>query len=452
MNPAVSTPTVGGTRLRSRRRQVLWDGGTAAVAAWTAACGVGGSQGTPQQSAKPVTLSWMTDWTGGARGEATKQSIATYQSLFPHVTLELQAVTSDLQQAQTANLAAGTLASVLYFSPNWFEQWAEKGLISDLGPWLKKYRFEKDGYFWDSRAMEYKGKTYTLPYHLGDGVWVYNQSMFERAGVALPTDAWTTEDFLAAGRKLTKASENQWGIEMVSTAAHAWPWIYAQGLDLVDLSGPVRKTIIDQPKQREVFQYAYDLVQRYQVSPVLEGKNAVKGLSFQAGNFGMRNGNAPKTLKDPIKDQFKWGVMPTPRWAGNKKRSTNSNHAPQLISKLGEQRGHAEAAAQFIIWMAGEGGQTIVAKTGAAVPVHKKTAYSSVYLDGSVPTLKTELDMLETKPDQLPRGRPVFREFIPWYAALTAVTAQGFGGEIAFGEMITKATQDADAAIRKGVS
>jgi ABC-type glycerol-3-phosphate transport system substrate-binding protein len=210
--------------------------------------------------------------------------------------------------------------------------------------------------------------------------------------------------------------------------------------------------VIDQPKQREVFQYAYDLVQRHQVAPVVEGKNALKGLSFPAGNLAMRNGNAPKSLAPTIREQFKWGVMPTPRWAGNKRRSTNSNHAPHVISKQGEERGHAEAAAQFIIWMAGEGGQSIVAKTGAAVPVHKKTAYGPLYLDGTVPTLKVELEMLETKPDQLPRGRPVFREFIPWYAALTGVLAQGFGGEISFQEMITRATQDADAAIRRGVS
>jgi multiple sugar transport system substrate-binding protein len=430
----------------------LWSGAAASIAPLLAACGAGGAQGPAQQAMKPVTLTYMTDWTGGARGEATKQSIAAYQAQFPHVTLELQGVTGDLLEAQTANLAGGTLASVLYFSPNWFEQWVEKGLLADVTPWLKKLRFEKSDYFWDARAMEYKGKTYTLPYHLGAGVWVYNQTWFERAGVAPPTDAWTTEDFLAAGRALTKAGENQWGIEMLSTALQAWPWIYAQGLDLVDLTGPVRKTTLDQPKQREVFQYAYDLVQRYQVAPVVEGKNAVKGLSFPAGNLAMHAQNAPKTLKDSIKDQFKWGVMPTPRWAGNKKRSTNSNHAPLTISKLGEQRGHAEAAAQFIIWMAGEGGQTIVAKTGAAVPVHKKTAYSPVYLDGAVPTLKTELDMLETKPDQLPRGRPVFREFIPWYDALTGVTKQGFGGEISFGDMIAKATQAADAAIKQGVS
>jgi ABC-type glycerol-3-phosphate transport system substrate-binding protein len=143
--------------------------------------------------------------------------------------------------------------------------------------------------------------------------------------------------------------------------------------------------------------------------------------------------------------------MPTPRWVGNRRRSTNSNHAPQVISKLGEERGHAEAAVQLLIWMAGEGGQSIVARTGAAVPVHKKTAYSPLYLDGVVPTLKVELEMLETKPDQFPHGRPVFREFIPWYDALRGVLVQGFGGEISFQEMITRATQEADAAIRRGV-
>jgi ABC-type glycerol-3-phosphate transport system substrate-binding protein len=115
--------------------------------------------------------------------------------------------------------------------------------------------------------------------------------------------------------------------------------------------------------------------------------------------------------------------------------------------KLAEQRGHADAATQFAMWMAGEAAQTLVAKSGAATPVHKKTANSTVYLDGSPPSLKLQLDLLTKKPDQEARGFRIFKHFNPWYAAILPVLTEGFNGQISVRDMAIKATQVGNAAL-----
>ena len=99
------------------------------------------------------------------------------------------------------------------------------------------------------------------------------------------------------------------------------------------------------------------------------------------------------------------------------------------------------------MWLAGEGGQTIVARTGGATPVHKKTATGSIYLDGSIPNLKLELHLLTKKPDQDARGFRIFKHFVPWNNAITPVLAEGFNGSIGVREMGTKATQVGNAAL-----
>jgi hypothetical protein len=196
-----------------------------------------------------------------------------------------------------------------------------------------------------------------------------------------------------------------------------------------------------------VLEYAVGLIHRHQVAPVLEGSNAVRGLSFDKGNFAITVSNSAKALATGIKDQFQWEVMPTPRWAGTRNRVTNWNHQGHIVMKVAEQRGHGDAATQFAIWMAGEGGQTIVARTGGATPVHKKTATSPVYLDGGPPNLKLQLEMLTRKPDQWARGFRIWKHFQPWFAAITPILALGFAGEISVREMAIRATQAGNAAL-----
>jgi hypothetical protein len=99
------------------------------------------------------------------------------------------------------------------------------------------------------------------------------------------------------------------------------------------------------------------------------------------------------------------------------------------------------------MWMAGEGGAALVAKTGGATPVHKKTATSNLYLDGAPPSLKLQLDLLTKKSDQDARGFRIFKFFNPWNEAIAPVLADGFNGAISVREMGTKATQAGNAAL-----
>ena len=432
------------------RRAALAAGAAMYGAGMLAACATPGSQQPAAQNAQPVTLQWMTDWTGGARLEASKQTLPVFEAENPKIKLEMQSVNDGTYEVFAANMAAGTLPDVMLFSGNLFEYYAEKGAFYDIGPALKKAKFDKESVYYEPQYFEYKGKQHGLPYQFTISSWVYNKTWFRQSGVTPPTDAWTTDDLVAAGQKLNMPEQNKWAIQMQHVPAYAWVWVYANGSDLTTYADPIRSAV-SAPKTLEAFQYAIELIQRHRVAPIVGGPNAVAGIpGFQAGGYAMTVNNSAKSLGTTIKDQFEWDIMPTPRWAGTKKRVTNWNHQGHIVMKQAEVRGHADAAAQFAMWMTADSASTIVAKTGGATPVNKKIATSTVYLDGSPPSLKLQLDMLAKKPDQDARGFRIFKFFTPWNNAITPVLGEGFFGQIGVKEMGTKADQVGNAAIDSG--
>jgi ABC-type glycerol-3-phosphate transport system substrate-binding protein len=170
--------------------------------------------------------------------------------------------------------------------------------------------------------------------------------------------------------------------------------------------------------------------------------------SFQQGGIAIQSGNnSAKGLAAQIGNNFEWDVMPTPRWAGTKRRSTNWNHQGHIVMKQAETRGHADAAVQFAMWMTGEDASTIVSKVAGTTPVNKKLAMSNVYLDGTPPGLKTQLDLLTKKPDQDARGFRIFKSFTPWNTAVQPVINEAMFGLISVRDMGIKGDQVGNTAI-----
>src|SRR5688500_11383916 len=227
----------------TRRAAVAMGAALCGGAGVLAACATPGAQQPAAQNAQPLTLQWMTDWTGGARGEASKQTQPVFEAEHPKIKLDMQAVNDGTYEVFAANQAAGTLPDVMLFSGNLFEYWAEKNAFFDIGPALKRLKFDKESVYYEPQYFEYKGKQHGLPYQFTISTWVYNKTWFRQSGVAFPTDAWTTEDFLAAAQKLNMLDQNKWAIQMQHVPAYAWVWVYANGSDLTTYAEPIRSAV-----------------------------------------------------------------------------------------------------------------------------------------------------------------------------------------------------------------
>jgi len=104
-----------------------------------------------------------------------------------------------------AEAVAGTLQDI-FIVPDFLE-YVRRGVLLDLTPYVEKY------HAWDYLRQIYPallnfhivdGKLYGVPYNLNTSVLYYNRTLFDREGLAYPTEDWTWKELLEAAQRLTK--------------------------------------------------------------------------------------------------------------------------------------------------------------------------------------------------------------------------------------------------------
>src|SRR5688500_12688174 len=80
-----------------------------------AACASGGGQAPAQPSAGPITLTFGTDWSSGARGEIMKQALQFWAQKYPQITLDRHDIGDDYFTRMATDFAAGTQDDVTLF-------------------------------------------------------------------------------------------------------------------------------------------------------------------------------------------------------------------------------------------------------------------------------------------------------------------------------------------------
>jgi raffinose/stachyose/melibiose transport system substrate-binding protein len=200
----------------------------AAAALVTAACGGGGStsnQGKADLSAPPTksgTLSMVTKFADPKYAPYFEKVVKDYETANPGVDIKLEQVGDQPYKDKIRVLSASRDLPDIYFS--WAGDFANKfvraGLAADLtsviGPnteWGKTLAPAA------LKAFEVNGKNYGVPIDLDGKYMVYNKSLFEKAGVKVPT---TLEELLASCDKLKAA-----GIQPIALGNQfGWPAIH----------------------------------------------------------------------------------------------------------------------------------------------------------------------------------------------------------------------------------
>ncbi|OII12442.1 ABC transporter substrate-binding protein [Curtobacterium sp. MCBA15_008] len=108
------------------------------------------------------------------------------------------------------------------------------------------------------------GKLYAIPFNAGPTVMFYNKKLFKAAGVAEPTNDWTTEDFIAAAKATTK--DGVYGFAIPQGSNPISTLMAADGHPYADEKGPK----LDDPNFREALQLLVDLSNKYKVAKPLE--------------------------------------------------------------------------------------------------------------------------------------------------------------------------------------
>lgn len=171
--------------------------------------------GSADQAAN-LSIMW---WGSDVRHEATQKALDMYTAANPKVTFAPEFTSWDGYWQKLPTLAASkTLPDIMQMDAAYIQGYAKRGLLADLSD------LDLSGIVDDQVLENIKidGKVYGVPLSYNGQGMVYDKVALEEAGIKLPTNNWTWEDFFAyAEEARTKLPKDKYPIDDLR---NIWEW------------------------------------------------------------------------------------------------------------------------------------------------------------------------------------------------------------------------------------
>lgn len=293
--------------------------------------------------------------------------------------------------------AGGSAPDVLFVEVNNFKEFASKGVLEDLTPYLAKDTTLKTTDFYKEIIDRFTvdKSLYVLPRDIAPICCVYyNKKMFDESGVKYPKDSWNWNDLLATAKKFVKKDSN--GVPTQYGFVDDWPiweaFVYSNGGAMVDNVKNPKKCVMDKQAVIDAVQFRADMINKYKVMPSPSQMTAMGGMGtgdmFVSERVAMFFSGLWKTplFRTQITG-FDWDVVMFPK-SPKGIRAFPTGGSGYAIVKSAKNK---ELAWKLVTYLAGAEGQKKLAATGLAQPAMKNIAESALFLDGLKPANKKML-------------------------------------------------------------
>lgn len=316
------------------------------------------------QSAEPVTLKWaLWDWDKVAY---YKPLIEAYTAKHPNVKFEhVDLGSQDYTQMIATQLTGGAkdIDVVTIKDVPGYATLVKAGNITALNETIKSSNIDTSAYGGLLDELAIDGKIYALPFRSDFWVVYYNKDIFDKAGVAYPTNDMTWKQFDETAEKL----KSGFGANKIYGALlHTWR-------STVQLPGiqDGKHTLVD--GQYDFLKPWYERALALQKSGAIPSYASLKTSNthysalFFNGTIGMLPmgtwfiGTQIAKVKSGESKSVNWGIVSFPHPEGVAAGTT----AAQLAGlSVNSNSAHKEAALDFIKFAAGPEGAKIIAETG----------------------------------------------------------------------------------------
>lgn len=151
---------------------------------------------------------WHTLGVGGTEEQKLTEAVEDFERAHPDTTVKITRIPYAQNLAQFINAAqAGTSPDVVRVSDSELGKMGDvrvngAPILEDLGAHYTPV--QKQAYALSALApMRVKNRLLALPASGGSLALVYNKRLFDEAGLAYPSESWTTDDFLSAAKILS---------------------------------------------------------------------------------------------------------------------------------------------------------------------------------------------------------------------------------------------------------
>lgn len=206
-------------------------------------------------------------FSAGTEQQATLEAmVAAFEEANPGIKVKLESAPfGDYFTELQTRIAAGDAPDVYELNYENFVTFASRDILLDVSDRLAADSALAESIYPNAlNAFALDGKQYGLPGSFSNVVLVYNQDLFDAAGVGYPTADWTWEDELAAAEALTDHDAGIWGMHAPVAYNEFYKTAAQNGGAIIDADGNVT---IDQPAVVEAVNFMVDPVTSLGVQP-----------------------------------------------------------------------------------------------------------------------------------------------------------------------------------------
>lgn len=169
------------------------------------------------QAQDDITLTFISWQVDEPVGEWWRAAIEEFESTHPGVKIEFTKVARP-EYADTflTLFAGGEPPDIVHLASFEFQRFAEEGWLEDLTPYIEESGLDLEGWSGQDICM-WKGETACILLQYFGFVMVYNEAMFEEAGLDVPT---TPEEYMEASRALTLDIDGDGITDQYGTSHH----------------------------------------------------------------------------------------------------------------------------------------------------------------------------------------------------------------------------------------
>ena len=317
-------------------------------------------------------------WGSVTEKEINEQIIAAFMEENPGCTVELDYIPSDYVQAIDTMFLGGDAPDVIYGHPHYFAAWAKEGLVMDLTDMFEE---NKDFFYDDHFTTElysryiYQGQNVATVNGSDTFLLYYNKDMFDAAGVAYPTDEWTWDDFVEAGKKLTNTEGDYKQYAMVMN--NIQPIIYSIGGRYYDDMENPTKVVYNSAETVAALQFGHDCIFEYGISPDTTDSELLGG-SFSTGRVALCIDGA-WGIANYANCDFAWDVAQIPLRNAGDEHVTSAYYAGYAVNAFTK---NPELAKAFAMYFQSERAQMLLAGQGLITVIDENVATSDEVLKG----------------------------------------------------------------------
>ncbi len=411
------------------------------------ACGGNGDNNTGNNGGKTKVITFA-GWGSLAEKKIFTAMIDKFEETHPGVKVNYQHIPGtqeDYLVKLVSLLAANKMPDVFYIHSDEFYSWVDAGRLENLTPYMNASATAKETKIWDKSLQIFRydtatkqvgvdsGDLYGLPKDLGPWAMVYNKTLFEAKGVALPDPEkpMTWSEFVEVGRKLTSGSgiNKVFGVANYTLEAAVW----SNGADF--LNEDHTKVTVDTPEFAQAMQWVSDLALVEGISPTPEEDSASGWFSrWVNGKVGMAWMGPwdQATFWDSV--SFEWDIMPTPVSDNTGKGVSWLASAALCVSATSEEKQLAYELAEFLSM--NKDAQTYNYEAGQAVPNIVDMAKNEYLQMNKAPANKQVfLDIIED-PEKGQFKSVYYTKNTTWYSYFFSESSKVWNGEMTAAEFL----------------